>query len=308
MFYLLAITISLLTCTPGEEVYAHYGHTAIRVQDSETGLNWVFNYGLFDFDTDHFYSKFVRGETYYELGIQDGYSFASYYEMEGRDVYEQVLNLTDSQAVSIFEALMLNYEPVKSTYLYNFVFDNCATRPYRLIRQALGGAIHSSYNALDGMTYRQVLNRYTDPRGWIGFGINMVFGHKADVPLSGDMCVFLPDQLMYYIAQAFLPDGTPLVKEGHISPFRPNHVPWYGTWYVGYSAMIVFLLLLTLWDRKRKHFRWYYDLPLAVLWLSLFGISFFLANYSIHPFVGFNARILLFPLTHLCVRLLYLVR
>ncbi len=308
MFYLLALTISLLTCSPGKEVYAHYGHSAIRVVDTETDIDWVFNYGLFDFETDHFYSKFVKGETYYELGIQDGRYFATEYAYEGRQVYEQVLNLTDSQAVSIFQALMVNYEPLNRTYLYNFVFDNCATRPYKLIRDALGGTLSSTYNAVDGMTYRQLLNRYTNPDSWVGFGINMVFGKKADVPLHGDMCVFLPDQLMFYISEATLPNGTPLVQQEQIAPFTFTPTPWYATWYFGYALMIILMLLITLWDRKRQRWSWYFDLPFALVWLMLFGIAFYLANFSIHPFVGFNIRLVLFPITHLCVRLLYLLR
>ncbi|MBQ2171263.1 MAG: hypothetical protein II448_05955, partial [Paludibacteraceae bacterium] len=35
--------VSLLTCTPGEELYARYGHTAIRVCDPENDLDLVFN-------------------------------------------------------------------------------------------------------------------------------------------------------------------------------------------------------------------------------------------------------------------------
>ena len=58
--------ISLLTCTPGNELYARYGHTAIRVLDPQNRLDLVFNYGIFDFNTDHFYWKFVKGETWYE--------------------------------------------------------------------------------------------------------------------------------------------------------------------------------------------------------------------------------------------------
>lgn len=69
--------ISLLTCAPGSELYARYGHTALRVQDTANQLDVVFNYGIFDFNTDHFYWKFVRGETYYQLGIESADAFFS---------------------------------------------------------------------------------------------------------------------------------------------------------------------------------------------------------------------------------------
>ena len=37
------IKVSVLTCSPGQEVYSLYGHTAIRVQDMTMGTDHVFN-------------------------------------------------------------------------------------------------------------------------------------------------------------------------------------------------------------------------------------------------------------------------
>ena len=48
------IEISVLTCSPGEEVYSYYGHTAIRYKDPANHLDLVFNYGVFNFNTDNF--------------------------------------------------------------------------------------------------------------------------------------------------------------------------------------------------------------------------------------------------------------
>jgi len=46
--------ITLLTCDPGEELYATFGHSAIGVVDAEQGIDWVFNYGTFNFEVPHF--------------------------------------------------------------------------------------------------------------------------------------------------------------------------------------------------------------------------------------------------------------
>ncbi|MFY7861788.1 MAG: DUF4105 domain-containing protein, partial [Chitinophagales bacterium] len=40
---------SILTCDQGDEIYSTFGHSAIRYQDSSNGIDWVYNYGLFDF-------------------------------------------------------------------------------------------------------------------------------------------------------------------------------------------------------------------------------------------------------------------
>jgi hypothetical protein len=61
--------ISLITCSPGPEVYAKFGHTAIRIVDQNPKIDVVFNYGLFSFETSNFYFKFIKGETDYQLGV-----------------------------------------------------------------------------------------------------------------------------------------------------------------------------------------------------------------------------------------------
>ena len=121
MFKLLVIYISLLTCTPGQELYSRYGHTAIRVQDTEKHSDFVFNYGTFTFNTDHFYWKFVKGETYYQLGIDPTSWFIEENTLENRTVYEQRLNLTEEQTQAVAEALWKNFRPENRSYLYNFV-------------------------------------------------------------------------------------------------------------------------------------------------------------------------------------------
>ena len=172
----------------------------------------VFNYGIFDFNTDHFYWKFVRGETYYQLGIESADAFFFGYAYNRRPVYEQVLNLTLPQRQSLFEALVVNYEPQNRYYLYNFVFDNCATRPYQLIKQVLGDSITSTYTGAEGQTYRDFLRRYTRPASWANFGINLLFGRRADQPMHGEQRLFLPEELMFFMAAGRFLGWTPLVS------------------------------------------------------------------------------------------------
>ena len=58
-----------MTCAPGTEICALFGHTALRYEDKARGEDWVFNYGMFSFNTPHFIYRFVKGETDYELGV-----------------------------------------------------------------------------------------------------------------------------------------------------------------------------------------------------------------------------------------------
>ena len=78
--------IFLVTCSPGQALYERYGHTALMVIDDELGISEVYNYGIFDFSTEHFYWRFVRGETFYQLGKEGARWFIDSYTYGKRTV------------------------------------------------------------------------------------------------------------------------------------------------------------------------------------------------------------------------------
>ena len=91
------LRISLLTCTPGEELYSTFGHSAFRVIDSSMAFNEgnrdkVYNYGTFNFDED-FYLKFIRGKLLYFVSEDNFHDFKADYQANNRGMMEQVLNL-----------------------------------------------------------------------------------------------------------------------------------------------------------------------------------------------------------------------
>src|SRR4051812_21975801 len=104
------VRISLLTCAPGQELYSTFGHTAIRITDSVTRTDIVYNYGTFDFDDPNFYMKFVRGKLDYFLSAAYYPDFMYEYQEEQRSVTEQVLNLNCAQKLQIIRALELNMQ------------------------------------------------------------------------------------------------------------------------------------------------------------------------------------------------------
>ena len=300
--------ISLLTCSPGEELYARYGHTAIRVLDKVNDMDIVFNYGIFDFNTDHFYWKFVRGETWYELGASPYRYFMYEYDRDNRPVYEQVLNFTPDQTNLLWQALVENYRPENRKYLYNFVFDNCATRPYQLIINVLGDSIVSDYDGYTGQTYRDFISHYTGQHTWANAGINLLFGPKADRPMTNGQRLFLPEELMYYIQYAHSLDGIRLIKYSDIGPFKVIHTPWYATWELGLVLYFLAVLAMSIIDRIRGKWSWWVELAAGIPYFVLLLIVTFLTFFSCHPLVGFGWRLFIIPLTHLCARFIYILR
>ncbi|MFM7486272.1 MAG: DUF4105 domain-containing protein, partial [Cytophagales bacterium] len=98
--------ISVVTLGPDKnELYAAFGHSAIRVYDSLQGIDWAYNYGVFDFDQPHFYLNFTRGYLYYKLGVYSYVDFKNAYIRYNRSIHEQILRLNQQQKQKIFDFL-----------------------------------------------------------------------------------------------------------------------------------------------------------------------------------------------------------
>ena len=95
------LRISLLTCTPGDELYSTFGHSAFRVVDSNSVTDIVYNYGTFNFDDDGFLLKFTRGKLLYYLSTEYFTDFKELYQQTNRGITEQVLNLSAAEKINI---------------------------------------------------------------------------------------------------------------------------------------------------------------------------------------------------------------
>ena len=140
------------------------------------------------------------------------------------------------------------------------------------------------------------------------FGINMVFGYKADQAMTNEQRLFLPEELMFYLSEAQLADGTSLIKNQHIQAFPIANVPWYADCRWGFALFAILMIGISCWDRRRNKLSWWLDVMLCLIYLILIIIVIFLTFFSIHPLVGFNWRLIIFPSIHLCARLIYWLR
>ncbi|MDL2315254.1 DUF4105 domain-containing protein [Bacteroidales bacterium OttesenSCG-928-C19] len=183
--------ISLLTCSSGEELYASFGHSGLRVQYPD-GEDIVYNFGMFDFDTPNFYLKFVMGKLKYMLGIQETDEFIEIYKYENRSVFEQKLILTETQTWDILNRLNYLYKPENRYYYYSFLYKNCTTE-LRDIIFTYAGIDTVFFQEKAGITYRGLLNQYIN--GWAKFGINLMLGSSLDKEVDKFQMMFLPDYL-----------------------------------------------------------------------------------------------------------------
>ena len=193
------IRISLLTCTPGQELYSIFGHSAIRVVDSATNTDLVFNYGTFDFYDPDFYKKFIKGKLLYFVSVDSLQSFLLEYQYDKRGVIEQVLNLSCKEKQAMMSALFENAKEENKYYHYDFNYDNCTTRLRDMLEKATGKELKTK-NILPHVktTFRHLIHDYLNRGGqqWSKLGIDILLGSPLDKKITNREAMFLPDYLM----------------------------------------------------------------------------------------------------------------
>ncbi|MEN9686521.1 MAG: hypothetical protein RLZZ28_2307 [Bacteroidota bacterium] len=191
------LRISILTCDPGEELYATFGHTAIRVVDSVQHTDLVYNFGTFDFDDPDFYSKFTRGKLDYFLSVSALDRFLYEYQYEQRKVTEQVLRLSPAAKQNLHRALRDNLSGPSRYYQYDFLYNNCTSRVRDLLIRYTGFVAGTDLVPA-GTSFRNMLHEYLNKgaKPWSKLGIDLLLGSPIDRKVNRFHSMFLPDYLM----------------------------------------------------------------------------------------------------------------
>ena len=205
-----SIRFSLLTCAPGEEIYSLFGHTAIRYENFTRKQDFVFNYGMFSFNTPNFVLRFLLGETDYQLGVVPFSYFQLEYAERGSSVYQQVLNLTTEEKMKLLRLLDENYHPANRTYRYNYFYDNCTSRARNKIEESIDGYV--TYEESDStVSYRDIIRMFTANHPWDALGIDLCLGAEADVPIDYRSQMFAPFVMLDAARNAVVHRGDSIV-------------------------------------------------------------------------------------------------
>ncbi len=138
--------------------------------------------------------------------------------------------MTTAEKRNLINTLLENYRPENREYRYNFVYDNCATRPRDKILAAIEGHLILR-NDVELKTYRQWFNSYAGNGSWLNFGLDLVFGMKADKDCPQYESMFLPEVLMNEFKAAKILQSNNRVERPLVSQERilvtanPN---WWG--------------------------------------------------------------------------------
>lgn len=184
--------------------------------------------------------------------------------------------MTPAQAWKLVELVDRNLLPENRVYRYNYVLDNCATRPLALIENSLGDTLALGPSAVRAGTFREAMRHYHANYPWYQFGIDLALGSGIDQPITDRKMSFSPMDLHTQMATARLASGEPAVAEQRILTGQPGTdstlgpTPWWLSprWVCLLAALVTALSVPLAW-------------PLGVwgkIWISLLYGIFTLAG------------------------------
>lgn len=301
--------ISILTVGTADELYAKFGHSAIRVQDPALRIDVVYNYGHFDFNTPNFYVKFTQGKLLYSLVRESFTGFLYGYELENRWVKEQDLQLNLEERNDFLKFLENNHLPENKYYKYDFLFDNCSTRLPEALKTVLGDKLVFDYKHLENQyTFRELIHQNLDVNSWSNFGIDLALGSVIDREATPWEHLFLPIYVYKQFPYATLngkklvSNDRTLLKETPVE--KENNFFLSPLFWLSLLSMVI--CLITLKDYKAKKRSRYLDFALFLI-TGLAGLLIvFLWFGTDHQATAKNFNFLwTFPLNSIVAFLIY---
>ncbi|ULC60589.1 DUF4105 domain-containing protein [Flaviramulus sp. BrNp1-15] len=262
--------ISVLTVAPGASLNDAFGHSAFRIYDPELGLDITYGYGEYDFDAPNFYLKFAQGKLNYLMSEIEFQRFYQVYVYYNRSIKEQVLNISQAEKQKLYDFLINNYKPENRGYLYEFFFDNCATKIKDVANIALNNNI--TFNKPEGFndaTFRTLIQNNLNRNSWGSLGIDVALGSVIDKTATPEDHMFLPENIYNFFESATLKNRSePLVKRSRVL-FQQREVIKSDSFLT--SPLFVFgiigliILFITFKDyKKQKQSKWL-DVSLFVI-------------------------------------------
>jgi hypothetical protein len=173
-----------------------WGHIALIIEDRRTGENRLYDYGLFSFETDHFYTNFAKGRLLFSCGVSRAERNIAQFILTNRDVTFYTLDLPPETKELVRKFAEENVRPENRNYLYHHFKDNCATRIRDIIDLATNGQFSEAFLDAPGrFTLRQHVLRHT----WFApipeWFMSNSMGQDIDVPITVWQEMFLPSEI-----------------------------------------------------------------------------------------------------------------
>jgi len=258
------LTIKIAVAGPGDELYFWFGHIALIIEDAGNGQNILYDYGLFSFQSENFFSNFAMGRMLYSCGASTTRSNMAIYIHHDRAVTIYTLDLPPETRLRVMEFAEHNVLPENRDYYYHLFKDNCSTRIRDIIDIATDGQFKEKYGDAPGrFTIRQHVRRHTWFSPFIDWILNFWMGQDIDTPITVWDEMFLPAEVGMRINELTYADADGVMRKlvsGSEIVYRS----------VGRPPVL---------ERPRK--QWPRELAFGIVIMLLLGVFYFLQTKSI---------------------------
>ena len=287
--------ISVLTIGPGTSLNDAFGHSGFRVKDT-TGLDVVFNYGVYDFEAPNFYLKFARGKLDYLIGVNYYRDFYASYVNQNRTIDEQILNLSSEEKHSLYNYLLNNYKPENRRYKYDFFYNNCATKIKDVLKiNVNNNLIFNKYKNYIDKTYRTLIQEKLHWNSWGSLGIDIALGSIIDRQATPEEHMFLPENIYRFFKEATFENGENLIKKQQRINVKKNtvvHSNFLFSPIVTLSVLSLLTLFITYRDFNNNNRTKWLDFILFIT-SGLIGVFLLLLWFATdHTATGYNYNLL----------------
>ena len=261
--------ISVITIGPSQkELYSAFGHSGIRVKDDSLGIDYFYNYGVFDFDQPNFYINFLKGKLLYMVVRYNYKTIEDHYIFNNRVIKEQVLNLNSTKKLKTFNFLEKNILSQNKYYYYNYIYNNCATKIRDLFDEIFPKYVEYDSINNDNLSYRELMDLYLYAQRRGDLGIDICLGSEIDKIADNYNSMYLPDYLFSNLDNAKTSKNQNFIlKENEI--FSPSKTKNSSIFLTPSLVLFIFLLITVfLIFRERKYDLWYKNFDFILFFIS----------------------------------------
>lgn len=285
--------IDLISIGVGAEMYATFGHAAIRVVHPG-GPDLAYNFGGVDDKQPNFWTRVVQGRLQTYLEVTSYTDLLLKYSGEDRTIVGRTLQFTPQQTQKLVHRLEQIRNSEARTYKYHYIFNNCSTKIAEVFDEALDGALSEQATASTG-THRTWILPHIHDKPTLYLAMDLFGNGMGDQPISAWQRQYIPEGFDAVIDTARV-DNQAFVLSRYVdytSMSFESPVIWDWPWNKVYMLFVFPLLLLGLAWPRSVAFIW--GTTCALLGLALFGL-WMASDYA---FFHRNWNLLLLPPTHL---------
>ncbi len=297
------LRVSLITVGAGPVVYEMFGHNAIRIQDPATGLDVSYNWGMFDFNQEGFFWRFLLGDWQYWMAGLSSEGMIAHYVASDRGVVEQTLDLTPAQRLQLLGIVELNRRPENAYYRYQYFLDNCSTRARDALDIVLDGRLGERFAEVPGETFRFHTRRLTAGNALVYVSLDFFMSARGDRPIAAWDEMFIPMMMRDFLRETDLVTSEAVLDEPSRVPL--GEPPRRFVWFAVTGVLLAGLLASSAWvgaaarikaanPRVSRLARAEFVLVAGIwsLFAGLSGLVMIVSHFTAHEFMHWNENFL----------------